>query len=374
LRLFSASPPANKIECMAPKYERGEKQIEAREWLDSLEYVFSKGGPERVEELLQLLQIRAQQHGVTVLCPGNTPYIDTIPAEKQAPCPRSREIAHPWLAPEFWEYPSVSMGLAPILAIYQARFNHYLQDRGLEQTSKKKVWALIGDGEMDEPESMGAITLAAREELDNLIFVVNCNLQRLDGPVRGNGQVIQELEAAFEVPSPAAGEVVEIAVEEGDTVSVGQLLIKVETDDGLREQKGQAEGAGPEQADRARDPAETEAQREEKGKKKKEVKDREKAGREGVEKEEPSEKRVVAHEEPPDEEAAGHKEAAPASPSVRRLARELGIDIDRVSGSGPGGRIPDEDVKQAAKRVVEGRTQDRPAPTAPVSWAGSSRR
>jgi pyruvate dehydrogenase E1 component len=283
---------------MADNYETEERQVENREWLESLEYVYQRGGPERVEDLLQLLQIRAQEHGVTFLCPGNTPYINTIPAEQQSPYPGSREIErriksvirwnamamvvranrqssgigghistyasqatlwevgfnhffrgkdaeqggdiiyfqghaspgvyarafvegrlsekqlinfrqelrpdgglasypHPWLMPDFWEYPSVSMGLAPIMAIYQARFNHYLQDRGLEQTTKRKVWALIGDGEMDEPESMGAITLAARERLDNLIFVINCNLQRLDGPVRGNGQVIQELEAAF---------------------------------------------------------------------------------------------------------------------------------------------------------------------------------
>ena len=283
---------------MADNYDSEERQVENQEWLESLEYVFQEGGPERVEELLQLLQIRAQEHGVTFLCPGNTPYINSIPAEQQRPYPGSREIErriksvirwnamamvvranrqstgigghistyasqatlwevgfnhffkgrdaeqggdtiyfqghaspgvyarafvegrldekqlinfrqelrpdgglasypHPWLMPKFWEYPSVSMGLAPIMAIYQARFNHYLQDRGLAETSKRKVWALVGDGEMDEPESMGAITLAAREQLDNLIFVINCNLQRLDGPVRGNGQVIQELEAAF---------------------------------------------------------------------------------------------------------------------------------------------------------------------------------
>jgi pyruvate dehydrogenase E1 component len=283
---------------MEQKYEKEEKRTESREWLESLEYVFQRGGAERVRELLQLLQIRAQEHGVVFLCPGNTPYINTIPASEQVPYPGSQEIErriksvirwnamamvvranrqssgigghistyasqatlwevgfnhffrgkdaeqggdiiffqghaspgvyarafvegrlseeqlinfrqelrpggglasypHPWLMPEFWEYPSVSMGLAPIMAIYQARFNRYLEDRGLKSTSKKKIWALVGDGEMDEPESMGAITLAAREELDNLIFVVNCNLQRLDGPVRGNGQIIQELEAAY---------------------------------------------------------------------------------------------------------------------------------------------------------------------------------
>ncbi len=104
---------------------------------------------------------------------------------------------HPWLMPEFWHFPTVSMGLGPLMAIYQAKFMKYLQDRGLANTEGRKVWAFMGDGEMDEPESMGAIGVAARERLDNLIFVVNCNLQRLDGPVRGNGKIIQELEADF---------------------------------------------------------------------------------------------------------------------------------------------------------------------------------
>ena len=104
---------------------------------------------------------------------------------------------HPWLMPDFWDYPSVSMGLSPLMAIYQARFIRYLEDRGLKAKSDTKVWAFLGDGETDEPESLGAITLPAREKLDNLIFVINCNLQRLDGPVRGNGQIIQELEATF---------------------------------------------------------------------------------------------------------------------------------------------------------------------------------
>ena len=104
---------------------------------------------------------------------------------------------HPWLMPDFWEFPTVSMGLSPLMAIYQARFNRYLEDRGLKPRTDAKVWAFLGDGETDEPESLGAITLASREKLDNLIFVVNCNLQRLDGPVRGNGQIIQELESAF---------------------------------------------------------------------------------------------------------------------------------------------------------------------------------
>jgi len=104
---------------------------------------------------------------------------------------------HPWLMPDFWQFPTVSMGLGPIMAIYQARFNRYLEDRGLRDRSDSKVWAFLGDGETDEPETLGAITLASREQLDNLIFVINCNLQRLDGPVRGNGNIIQELEAVF---------------------------------------------------------------------------------------------------------------------------------------------------------------------------------
>jgi pyruvate dehydrogenase E1 component len=104
---------------------------------------------------------------------------------------------HPWLMPNFWQFPTVSMGLGPLMAIYQARFMRYLQHRGLADTNGRKVWAFVGDGETDEPESLGAISMAGREKLDNLIFVVNCNLQRLDGPVRGNGKIIQELEGVF---------------------------------------------------------------------------------------------------------------------------------------------------------------------------------
>ena len=104
---------------------------------------------------------------------------------------------HPWLMPDYWQMPTVSMGLGPIMAIYQARFLKYLACRGLADTANRKVWAFLGDGETDEPESLGAIALASREKLDNLIFVVNCNLQRLDGPVRGNGKIIQELEGIF---------------------------------------------------------------------------------------------------------------------------------------------------------------------------------
>ncbi len=274
--------------------------IETQEWIDSLAWVLSHQGPERVRHLLEDLQISARKAGVRIPFSANTPHINTIPAHEEVPYPGSREIErrikslirwnalamvvranfeedgigghistyasaatlyevafnhflhgksehydgdqvyfqghsspgiyaraflegrlsadqlrnfrrelrdgrgrglssypHPWLMPDFWEFPTVSMGLAPIQAIYQARFNHYLEDRGLHPRSNHKVWAFLGDGEMDEPEALGAITLAAREQLDNLIFVVNCNLQRLDGPVRGNGKIIQELEAAF---------------------------------------------------------------------------------------------------------------------------------------------------------------------------------
>jgi pyruvate dehydrogenase E1 component len=116
---------------------------------------------------------------------------ETVPGQGLSSYP------HPRLMPDFWEFPTVSMGLGPISAIYQARYNRYLQNRGLLDTSRSRVWAFLGDGETDEPESLGALHVAAREGLDNLTFVVNCNLQRLDGPVRGNGKIIQELEAVF---------------------------------------------------------------------------------------------------------------------------------------------------------------------------------
>lgn len=273
------------------------REQETKEWLYSLDYVLEHGGPERVTELLQQLQIRAHKAGVKIPFTANTPYINSIPREKQPPFPGNREIErriksiirwnamamvvkankqesgigghistyasaatlyeigfnhffrgkgedydgdqiyfqghaspgiyaraflegritieqlenfrrelkpngglssypHPWLMPNFWEFPTVSMGLGPIMAIYQARFNRYLEDRGLKKPGGR-VWAFLGDGETDEPETLGAITLASREKLDNLTFVINCNLQRLDGPVRGNGKIIQELEAAF---------------------------------------------------------------------------------------------------------------------------------------------------------------------------------
>ncbi|MGH9384294.1 MAG: pyruvate dehydrogenase (acetyl-transferring), homodimeric type [Vicinamibacterales bacterium] len=282
----------------APTDEAQLEALETREWLDSLDDVLRHGGPARVGRLLRELGIHALQAGVKLPFSANTPYINTINAEEQAPYPGSREIErrikslvrwnamamvvranrvedgigghistfasaatlyevgynhffrgrdngnegdliyfqghgspgiysraflegrltstqlenfrrefnkggglssypHPWLMPDFWEFPTVSMGLGPIMAIYQARFNRYLEDRGLKPKTDAKVWAFLGDGETDEPESLGAITLASREKLDNLIFVVNCNLQRLDGPVRGNGQIIQELEAIF---------------------------------------------------------------------------------------------------------------------------------------------------------------------------------
>ncbi|WP_354700941.1 Pyruvate dehydrogenase E1 component [Paraconexibacter sp. AEG42_29] len=117
--------------------------------------------------------------------------------ETDATKPGLSSYPHPWLMPEFWQFPTVSMGLGPLMAIYQARFMKYLQGRDLGKAAGRKVWAFMGDGEMDEPESMGAISLAGRETLDNLVFVVNCNLQRLDGPVRGNGKIIQELETNF---------------------------------------------------------------------------------------------------------------------------------------------------------------------------------
>src|SRR5213078_4906622 len=104
---------------------------------------------------------------------------------------------HPRLMPEFWEFPTVSMGLGPLNAVYQARFNRYLANRGIVDTSASRVWCFLGDGECDEPESLTALPLAAREGLDNLVFVINCNLQRLDGPVRGNGSIVQELEGLF---------------------------------------------------------------------------------------------------------------------------------------------------------------------------------
>ena len=273
-------------------------RIETLEWIESLNYVLQAKGPERTKTLLRHLQVHAVRSGVSRPFSANTPYVNTIPLEKQPSFPGDRAIErrikslvrwnamamvvranaedasigghistyasaatllevgfnhffrgkshpcggdlvyfqghsapgiyaraflegrlteehlgnfrrelreggglssypHPWLMSDFWEFPTVSMGLSPLMAIYQARYLRYLEDRGLKIATGQRVWAFLGDGEMDEPESLGAITLAAREKLDNLIFVINCNLQRLDGPVRGNGKIIQELEAAF---------------------------------------------------------------------------------------------------------------------------------------------------------------------------------
>ena len=273
-------------------------ELENQEWLESLEYLIQHEEPQRVREILSLLQNKAHKEGIVFRCPGNTPYINSISPRKEVPFPGSREIErrikslvrwnamamvvkanlesegigghistyassatllevafnhffragdkedpadivyfqghaspglyarsflegrlsetdlhnfrqelrkegglpsypHPRLMPDYWRFPTVSMGLGPLMAIYQARFNKYLEDRGLKEITNQKIWAFMGDGEMDEPESLGAITVASRENLNNLIFLVNCNLQRLDGPVRGNGKIIQELEAAF---------------------------------------------------------------------------------------------------------------------------------------------------------------------------------
>ena len=273
-------------------------ELENQEWLESLEYLIQHEEPQRVREILAMLQNKAHKEGIVFRCPGNTPYINSISPRKEVPFPGSREIErrikslvrwnamamvvkanlesegigghistyassatllevafnhffrggdkedpadivyfqghaspglyarsflegrltetdlhnfrqelrkegglpsypHPRLMPDYWRFPTVSMGLGPLMAIYQARFNKYLEDRGLKEITNQKIWAFMGDGEMDEPESLGAITVASRENLNNLIFLVNCNLQRLDGPVRGNGKIIQELEAAF---------------------------------------------------------------------------------------------------------------------------------------------------------------------------------
>src|SRR4051794_18986567 len=272
---------------------------ETQEWLEALEAVVRHDGPERAQELLERVLDHARASGVPMEVALNTPYVNTIPVDREAPFPGDAELEHrirslirwnaiatvlnankesselgghiasyqsaatlyevgfnhfwhapsaehggdlvyiqghsspgiyaraflegrlseddlrgfrqeisraphglssyphPWLMPDFWQFPTVSMGLGPLMAIYQARFMKYLSGRGMAHTTARKVWVFAGDGEMDEPESMGALSLAGRERLDNLIFVVNCNLQRLDGPVRGNGKIIQELETNF---------------------------------------------------------------------------------------------------------------------------------------------------------------------------------
>lgn len=272
--------------------------LETQEWLDALDSVIEREGPERAHYLLEKLIDKARRTGAYLPYKATTAYLNTIPPHKEAVHPGDRELEHritslvrwnamamvvranrrsgdlgghistfmssatlyeigfnhffrasshdhdgdlvyfqghsapgvysraflegrlseeelehfrqeirhpkglssyphPWLMPEFWQFPTVSMGLGPLQAIYQARFQKYLTNRGLLDTDKRKVWCFCGDGEMDEPESLGAISLAGREKLDNLVFVINCNLQRLDGPVRGNGKIIQELEGSF---------------------------------------------------------------------------------------------------------------------------------------------------------------------------------
>ncbi len=269
---------------------------ETQEWMEALQAVMEKEGSERASFLIETLLETARKTGLDIPFSANTPYINTIPVDKQPKYPGNTDIErtvrsyvrwnammmvlrankhtnvgghiasfasattlydvgqnhfwnapsdkhggdlifsqghsapgtyahafllgrlsedqmdnfrqevggnglssypHPWLMPEFWQFPTVSMGLGPIMAIYQARFMRYMQDRGMANTDGRKVWAFLGDGECDEPETLGAIGMAGREKLDNLIFVVNCNLQRLDGPVRGNGKIIQELEGNF---------------------------------------------------------------------------------------------------------------------------------------------------------------------------------
>jgi pyruvate dehydrogenase E1 component len=279
-----------------PKFDDADS-VETREWLDAIESVIANEGVERAQFLLERLIGQVRKAGVDLPFSANTPYVNTIPPQKQPAQPDDFDIEgrlsaitrwnamalvvrankesselgghvasyasaatlydigfnhfwhapgkdhggdlvyfqghsspgiyaraflegrlkeeqldnfrqevdgkglssypHPWLMPDFWQFPTVSMGLGPIMAIYQARFLRYLQDRGLGKTEGRKVWCFLGDGETDEPESLGSISMASREKLDNLVFVVNCNLQRLDGPVRGNGKIIQELEASF---------------------------------------------------------------------------------------------------------------------------------------------------------------------------------
>ena len=271
--------------------------VETREWRDALNSVLAFEGADRAHFLLDELMHEARRKGAPVPYSANTPYLNTIPPDREAPHPGDRAIEHkirsyirwnalaivlrankesselgghiasfqssallydtgfmhfwhaptenhggdliyvqghcspgiyarsfiegrlseerllkfrqevdgeglssyphPWLMPDYWQFPTVSMGLGPLMAIYQARFLKYLQGRGLADTANRKVWAFLGDGECDEPESLGAISLGGREHLDNLVFVINCNLQRLDGPVRGNGKIIQELEGIF---------------------------------------------------------------------------------------------------------------------------------------------------------------------------------
>src|SRR5207248_1688809 len=242
-----AATPATDRMTEPPKLEDLDP-VETREWLESIDSVLKIHGPERAHFLLERLIDYTRRSGAYLPFKPNTAYVNSIPTGREPEYPGNRALAeqhpgdmvfiqghsspgiyaraflegrldeqrlrhfrqeaggpgeglssypHPWLMPDFWQFPTVSMGLGPMMAIFQARFTRYLEHRGLVKPSDRKVWAFLGDGEMDEPESMGALTMPVREGLDNLIFVINCNLQRLDGPVRGNGKIIQELEAAF---------------------------------------------------------------------------------------------------------------------------------------------------------------------------------
>src|SRR6476661_6702040 len=180
---------------------------ETAEWLESLDTLIQEQGTERAQYIMRSLLQRAGAQSVGVPMVTTTDYVNTIPVDEEDldgfRQEKSKEghalssYPHPRLMPEFWEFPTVSMGIGPMNAIYQAQSNRYLHNRGIKDTSDQQVWAFLGDGEMDEPESRGLLQLAANDKLDNLNFVVNCNLQRLDGPVRGNGKIMQELEAFF---------------------------------------------------------------------------------------------------------------------------------------------------------------------------------
>src|SRR5437763_1859574 len=158
---------------------------ETADWQASLDAVAKAAGPHRAAYLMRRPQERAAGNGIA------------LPTLLEAGGNGPPSYPHPRRLPWLWEFPTVSMGLGPLSAIYQARFNRYLTARGIKDVSDSHVWAFLGDGEMDEPESTAALALASREELDNLTFVINCNLQRLDGPVRANFKIVQELEAQF---------------------------------------------------------------------------------------------------------------------------------------------------------------------------------
>src|SRR5436190_602941 len=191
--------------------EHDRDPTETREWLESMKAVLDHDGKERAHELLERMVELTRRAGDVLPFQGHSSpgiysraFLEGRISESQIDHFRMEvdgkgvsSYPHPYLMPEFWQTPTVSMGLGPISAIYQARFWKYLEGRGLMPKTDRKIWCFLGDGETDEPESLGAISLAVCEGLDNLVSVVNCNLQRLDGPVRGNGKIIQELEGNF---------------------------------------------------------------------------------------------------------------------------------------------------------------------------------